>query len=199
MKSSRKQGLFVFCVIFAMTSCSSRCQTREESQNENYLNFLPLCSEMMTKECFIDDKNEIITAMKQKYSMYLLSKGVTFSNGLQLNFSFHVQKPITKQEARMILIIHECEIFSKINNNKEKWGFPRNFQFTPNDLSITLFITNPDGGDRYHPEICRAEISGTKLIYKTTTKTDPSKYKSVTESFEDATHAMVAGKKGEKY
>ena len=162
--------------------------------------FLPLWgSKIMAKDYPVDQRvvnplmGKAAKYFEHKYHMNPIGIGISMPNGIvkRLGIEFQVQKPLSKQEAREILIACANELLSMINNNKEIRPYLRNFPFTLKNVGIGIFIANQDGSDVYHPDICVASISNGELTYDTRDKNNRYSYKSTTtESYEEALKAL---------
>jgi len=140
--------------------------------------------------------SKIAKRLGKKYNIHPAGAGVSSPDGIVEHFgiSFQLNRSLTKEEAREILVSCVGELLILINEDKKIRPYLRNFPFKIKNVSIYIFMTNRDGSDIYDPAIRIASSSHGKLSYDTKDKNQPYGYKSTTtESYEEALKAISEG------
>jgi hypothetical protein len=104
-----------------------------------------------------------------------------------LGLMFQVNRILSKNEAREILVDCVLEFLAEVNSNEEIRPYLEYYPFTPVNISIALYISGPDGEDVYDPDLEVASARNGKLRYATKDKNQKFGYKSeYEETFEEA-------------
>lgn len=99
--------------------------------------------------------NSSIKQLKNRYGVYPVGRGGGETDGkARMEFvAFNLDKKLTKDEAR-ILIVEIVELFlHNINQNTEISSHLYNNPFTYKNLEFVVYILDSDRSDLYHPDI----------------------------------------------
>lgn len=83
-----------------------------------------------------------------------------------IGISFDYYGKISKDKARKILVESSTELLEKINANVELRPYLKNYPFTRDDVTISIFVNKPDGKRIYYPEFSVFSFEKEKLRYK---------------------------------
>lgn len=124
----------------------------------------------------IEDKmsNDLIRRFgkytQEKYGLCLCGLGGGADPGkiYLLNLAFQAtQQPISKDDARkLILTIHD-ELLAEINHDVELKPYLKFYPFTSENVDIKVYFRNKDRSDVFYPYIRAASIAKGKLIFAT--------------------------------
>lgn len=126
--------------------------------------------------------------LQHKYGMNPIGTNVAMPGGVLkvLGLDFQIQKPLTREEARILLINISKEFLTAINENKKILSL---FKESPtiSSIGITLFILDTHGDELYDPNLGIVAISEGKLEYITLVKKQNQEIKDkYIESYEEA-------------
>lgn len=104
-----------------------------------------------------------------------------------LGLDFLIQGPLSKEQLRRILIDSVQELLKAVNGNEEIRPYLKNYPFTEREISVTLFIKDPNGKKIYDPEIGVASAGQGTIYYYTDDKENMYVYKQeIKEDYETA-------------
>jgi hypothetical protein len=104
-----------------------------------------------------------------------------------LGMDFEIDKMLTKEEARQILMDGAHQLLLEINNNENIRKSLRNYPFTEKNIRIVIFIHDSNGHRVYHPNIGTASITHGDVEFMTTDSKDTCVYKTnEIESYQEA-------------
>lgn len=177
--------LIIFCGLVLLISCScdylsDDCQLSERTKIANKLT------------------SNTAEKLQKKYQLQIQGRGSRCDiNELQefLAMVFRLDRSISKNEARTVIIDCLEEYLNDVNNSTEIKPYLANGHFTENNLGITIFIYDSDGNDIFYPQLGLIEFRDNEITYITY---DPESkhcgYKTVeTETYEEA--CAILGRK----
>lgn len=147
--------------------------------------------ELITNRIILETADEL----KEKYDLRLIGLGGKYNHEMKkteiITLRFQVYKPLTKDEAR-ILMFNATGLFLKnINEDPDIQQYLLDRPFTEKNLDFTIFITDTEGRDLYDPNIAVVALYNGKLKFLTNDPVAKNLYKSkMTESLEEA-HKIV--------
>lgn len=116
-----------------------------------------------------------------------------------LGFGLDINRPLTREEARVILLDCIQELITTVNENEQIRPFLKNYPFTTKNIRVSVYSSQPDWGFVYDPYITVASISESNEVYYRTKDKDPAKkyvYKNeYHESYEEALALVKMEKK----
>jgi hypothetical protein len=124
-----------------------------------------------------------------KYSLIPCGEGAAMPGGpiQELTLCFDTKHTHTKEQLRKLLINITKELVEKVNENKEIQEFLKEPPFTIKNVEIVIYNHDQNGRSVCDPDVSVAEISQTKLIYRSIDPQDSFKYKNrFEESYEEA-------------
>lgn len=171
------------CIIILASLCFYACLAAREPDYEE-----------------ISDKivAKVVNIISKKYHMEPTSiYGELFERVNAVGANFQINRPLTKDEARQIIV--DCaEIFlTQYNNNLKVRPFLKNYPFTKTNLKINIFIQDKKGNTIYHPEIGMVSLFLDNVVYTTLEKGKVfDDYKTKTkEPYEEAFNIVKTGNK----
>jgi len=104
-----------------------------------------------------------------------------------MGFSFQVFRPISKNEARAMVVDSVQDFLTDINQDEKIRQYLEVYPFDANHVEIMIFIKTPDFGTYYYPNLCVVTASRGNIRYSTNDPENKNRYKTEeTESFADA-------------
>lgn len=139
--------------------------------------------------------NEAEDFLTHKYHLDCMGTSVAMPEGIvgQLGLQFSINKILTREELRKILVNTGRDLMCMINANTKIRPHLKKYPFTIEDVEITIFLSDPAGYKLSHPHISNAAINMGKLDYVTYIRggeeilSEASEFK---ESYEDALKAL---------
>ncbi|NGX48167.1 MAG: hypothetical protein K1000chlam3_01557 [Chlamydiae bacterium] len=125
----------------------------------------------------IDQTSELL---KEKYGLHPFGHGMK-DKFEYLEIIFNIARPLSKEEAREILIDSTYIFLEKINTNKELKKYLKEYPFTFKNAGITLHIYGHEKEELFHPNICTAACTASGLRFYTNDPDDSFKFKETTE------------------
>lgn len=178
-----------FChILFAaiiLSNCMYGC-------NSNSKHISPPYVEMASKI-----RSEIAQKLAKRYNMKIFGIGGGMADCVNfLGLDFQIRGPLTKEQLRRILIDSVQELLNAINENEQIRPYLKNYPFTEKEISITLFIKDPNGNKIYDPEIGIASAGQGTMYYYTDDKENLYVYKQeIEEDYETALKIVLEEKK----
>ena len=106
--------------------------------------------------------NELI----EKYSLSLNGFGGSIHDGIRsMSLMFSIQKPLSKSEARKLLIECMLHLLDRVNSDEEIRPYLEEYPFPYKGADITIFIKNFSGKALYYPEIHSVSAYDNGRIY----------------------------------
>ncbi|NGX43759.1 MAG: hypothetical protein K940chlam7_02061 [Chlamydiae bacterium] len=84
-----------------------------------------------------------------------------------MGLCFQIQRPVSKEEGRKLLIDCAEELLSQINTHPDFQQFMHEYPFTVKNIEIVMYVSTETGGTVYHPEIAIFSFSRGKVEYLT--------------------------------
>ncbi len=104
-----------------------------------------------------------------------------------IGFSFQVNGPIKKNEARKIAVDCVEDFLTEINQNEEIRPYLEVYPFDTKHVDIIIFIIEPDGRGYVHPDLSVVTAADGNIKFSTNNPENKYTYKSrESETFEDA-------------
>jgi len=119
-----------------------------------------------SEKAIVEVINQTADVIEKKYEVERIGHGV--SGALEfLEISFQSPHPMSKDDARRMLV--ECieEFLSQINSNKKIRAYLKTYPFTCKDVGIALYIRDKDNNFVFHPNISVAHATSQGIIYRT--------------------------------
>lgn len=134
---------------------------------------------------------QTISSLSSKHNIHGIGYGMK-GKFQGLDISFEVLRPLTKEQARIIIL--DCaEIFlGNINSNEKIKPYLKDLPFTLKNIGVTLFIKDTNSGDIFYPNICIAACTSRGVYFRTT---DPQtdRFKETYEETHEEALALVKG------
>lgn len=165
------------CLFFLVASfgCSPKENKGKKVLGHHFAGKIPTDDKIM-----LSIINKTGKKLEKRYKMIPCGFGI--NNGFKfLEISFHIRRPIPKEELRCMLIDCADEFLKNINTNEEIKPYLENYPFTHKNVGIIFYIYDTSGDDLWHPNITIAEIIKNKLSFKTEDPEDIGGYKEETE------------------
>ena len=86
-----------------------------------------------------------------------------------MGLCFQIQRPVSKEEGRKLLIDCAEELLSQINTHPDFQQFMHEYPFTVKNIEIVMYVSTETGGTIYHPEIAIFSLVNGQLCYRTNT------------------------------
>lgn len=136
---------------------------------------------------------DIVTAraekiIEKKYKLKACGAGIGMPGGIveHLGLAFNTNKPLTKDQLRILLIEFAQILLHEVTSNKEIQPFLIQTPFTLNNIQIIFYNNNIDGREVFDPGISTAQILSGVLDYRTIDP-DTFRYKKIVEEpYEEA-------------
>jgi hypothetical protein len=132
---------------------------------------------------------KIIKKYTQKYGLRVISIGDSMPGGIihSTGVDFTIDRPISKQKARQILVECVQEYIQAMNNKKEIRSYLKDYPVTAKNIEVKLFIQDFDGDDLCYPNLSIASVFLGNIEYKTYDSKGRDARKTIeTEPFEEA-------------
>lgn len=177
--------LIVLCGLFFLVSCSCNYQSGDNQlcERTKLVNQVTL---------------NTIEKLEEKYQLEMagIGRGCDI-NELQdfVGITFNLKRPISKDEARSMVIDCLEEYLFDINNCENLRPYLVNNKLATDNVAVMIFISDENGSYIYYPQIALVKFSHNEITYTTY---DPEskhlKYKTEeTETYEEA--CAILGKK----
>ena len=108
-----------------------------------------------------------------------------------LEISFDIYRPLSKEEAREIVIDSTYIFLEQINTTEELKKHLKEYPFTFKNAGIVIYIQGNKKEELFHPNICTAACTASGLRFYTNDPDDPFKYKETTEETHEEALALV--------
>ncbi|HEV8052732.1 MAG TPA: hypothetical protein VGP47_09565 [Parachlamydiaceae bacterium] len=137
--------------------------------------YIPAYYVIMAKEI----SAKVQKTLSDRYKMKILGVKSGLADCVNvLGLSFQIQGPLSKEELRVVLVGSVEEFLTQINSNLELRPFLKNYPFTTNEITITIFIKDKNGQSLYHPDISLAYSSTGEISFNTVDKNNIYGYES---------------------
>jgi len=101
--------------------------------------------------------------------------------------SFQINRLLTKEEARTMILDIVDVFLNVINNDKDHRPYLQYYPFDVHGLRIAIFISNKDRSTPLDPNLCTISLYNGMIHYCTEDPENPLRYKSeIYESYEEA-------------
>ena len=126
--------------------------------------------------------------LRKKYRMNIIGVKSGMMHCVNLmGIHFQVNRALSKEEARAIIVDCAKSFLADINQNESIRPFLKVYPFDLKHIEIIIFINTPDNGTFYHPDLSVVSVVDGKIGYDTNDPDHKYRYKlEETESFEDA-------------
>jgi hypothetical protein len=135
-------------------------------------------------------QNRITEKLCKRHQMQFIGNSAEMPDNdiRSLGLIFQITRPLSKDEARLILIDCVQEILNAINSNEEIRPYLNSYPFTPKNVEITIFIKDSQARDLFDPDLGVVHAYKGKLDYITYVKGNKFyKHQSETEeTYEEA-------------
>lgn len=134
-------------------------------------------------------RSKLIRQLCQKYNMEPCGIYDQAFDGIieAIGADFEINKILSKDEIRKILVDCTEEFLKEMNANKEIRPELKTYPCTAKNVRISIFITDPSREKTYDPNIAVAVILNGTIHYRTNDKDNQFQYKSKTEEpYEEA-------------
>jgi len=140
--------------------------------------------------------DETAKILKKKYGINPCGIGMR-GHFEELGIDFQVSKPLSKEQARVMLV--DCiKIFlEKINSTEKIKPYLKNYPFNEQNISITFFIQDQDGRDLFDPQICIAKWTSFEVTFRTNDPENIYRYKTTEKETHEEALALVEQHKAE--
>lgn len=156
----------------------------------------------MSKESKIVHKivREVSIKYEKKYRLKFAGISLAAPRGIyrDIGISFDYYGQLSKDISRKILVESATDLIKRINDSVELRPYLKNYPFTGNNVTITIFLSLPSGKSIYYPDIKIAEftMNEARYIYDTPETDCPGDYFLIEEeSLEEA--RKILGKQNE--
>jgi hypothetical protein len=112
---------------------------------------------------------------------------------LRLELCFQVQRKMSKDEARDLLFVCAEELMNDINANERLRPYLLEYPFTLKNVEICFYLSDSDGKDLYHPDICVAAFKSYGLYFRTNDPDNEFKYLETSEETHEEALALARG------
>jgi len=126
--------------------------------------------------------------ISKKYDLQPCGTTASMPNGVlkMLGIHFAVYRPLTKEEARRLLLKSAQDLLEEINSYPELAEYAPVFPFKIENIEITINCHDHNGSDTFDPYIGFAVIRNGKLIYRIYEKNGEKMKFEERESYEKA-------------
>lgn len=134
-----------------------------------------------------DIRNHVGKNLAKKHHMDLVGKGGGMIDCVrEISLSFQVRRILSQDEARWIVIDSVEELLKAFNENEDIRPHLLNYPFTTKNVSVKIFISNPDSSSVYYPNICIVGVNDEDFVtYKMEDNTGKT-LKPIIEPYQEA-------------
>lgn len=140
--------------------------------------------------CWVNEiRYKIIKKYIDKYNLEVSVISDAMPGGIinRTGVGFTINRPVSKQKARQILVDCVEDYIQAINNKKELRPYLKDYPVTAKNIEITLFIKDAEGKDLFYPHLSFAGVILGCIEYTTRDPKDPYADKTrEEETFEEA-------------
>lgn len=135
--------------------------------------------------------NNTVKILSKRYQLKCMGFGEAAFHGpyTEMSLSFQIDRPLSKDEGRKMLLDAAQEFLKAINSNEQLKPYLDPSPFEINSIVITIFPNEPDGRDVFYPNIAVFKLIQGNITYKSDTPKGQNKgsfFLRETESYEEA-------------
>lgn len=133
--------------------------------------------------------NNFSKYMEKKYHLIPVGTTIGSPGGIirLLGLDFQIDRVLTKEEARQILMDGAQKFLFEINNDENIRKSLKNYPFTEKNIRIVIFIHDSNGQSVFHPNLGTASILNGELCFTTTDSQNTLRYETdESESYQEA-------------
>lgn len=126
--------------------------------------------------------------LERRHNMTVVGTGGRMMNCVELmRLAFNINKPLSKEESRKIILDCTSEFLREINSDQEIRPYLVQFPFRVENINISIFTHDEQGRNLYDPDITVVLIDNGEITYLTDDRENKYRFKSeYVESYEDA-------------
>ncbi|HRD55808.1 MAG TPA: hypothetical protein PLC42_05360 [Parachlamydiaceae bacterium] len=126
--------------------------------------------------------------LEKKHQMsFCGTAGGMMDNINLLGFSFLINRPMTKNEVRMLAVSSTQDFLNDINQDEKVRQYLKIYPFDIEHIEITFLFRTHDQGTVYHPNLAVVSVYNGKIKYSTNNPLNDNRFLvQETETFEDA-------------
>jgi hypothetical protein len=117
------------------------------------------------------------TLIKRHNMDWIATSAGMMGSVYMIGFSFQINHPMDRNEARCRLVDCVEELIQAVNENVEIRPFLKNYPFTTKNVKIAIFISQPDGTNVYDPDFSVVSICESNEIIFYTNEPNKIPYK----------------------
>jgi hypothetical protein len=127
--------------------------SRDETKDEKTVNYI---IEKTTAE------------LENRHGLYKAGSGIAGINIIEeLYIAFSIYKPLSKEQARELILDCSKVFINNINNNSAIQTQLIKHPFPIENIRITIVIHNSDGSSIFHPYICVVSLEDGEIVFNT--------------------------------